>query len=353
MRIHRYLTPFATIACIAFCASASAQDAAYQKTKADVVIFNGVYPGWPWICAGASGTLYCVWREGTIHDYSADGRIMLAQSSDKGRTWTEARVIVDEPNVDDRNVAIVELPNGELLVNYNTYTAAKESLAMTARSADGGKTWAPPQSVGIPNTRTRAAAVVLSNGDLLLPLYVAPGNGAVAALSYNNGRNWERVVVPDTEGFVGDEWTALEVEPKRIIGISRNNVSGSDGFFWVTESKDRGKTWSVPVKTNVQSERYPSPAQLSMHGTTPTLVYSDRRMVSVAAVKTSDPAFVNWDVENRFRAYQYNPEATPLPDGSYPCSIQVTSKIRLIVDYEIGPAGNRIAGYYCTFPESW
>ena len=353
MKQQRFPVAIALVLAIAQVCAAQAPDVAYQKTKPDVIVYDGKYPGWPWIAAGASGTLYCVWREGTIHDYSADGRIMLAQSSDRGRTWTAPRVIIDQPGVDDRNVAIVELPNGELLVNYNTYTASKESLAMTARSSDGGKTWAASQPVGIPNTRTRAAAVVLSNGDLLLPLYVAPGNGAIAALSYNNGRNWESIPIPNADGFVGDEWTALEVEPKRIIGISRNNADGSDGYFWVTASTDRGKTWSVPVKSNVQSERYPSPAQLCLHGTTPTLVYSDRREVSVAAAKTSDPSFVTWDVERRIGAYQYNPDGTAIPDGSYPCSVQVTSKIRLIVDYEIGPSGGRITGYYCTFPENW
>ena len=224
---------------------------------------------------------------------------------------------------------------------------------MAARSGDGGKTWSKSESIGIPNTRTRAAAVVLSNGDLLLPLYIAPGNGAVAALSYDNGRHWEAVRIPDADGFVGDEWTALEVQPKHIIGVSRNNAPNSDGTFWVTESKDRGKTWSVPAKTNVRSERYPSPAHLVFHGTAPTLVYSDRREVSVAMAKTSDPSFVNWDVEHRFKAYQYNPEGTAIPDGSYPSSVQITSKIRLTVDYEIVPSGGRITAYYCTLPENW
>lgn len=334
-------------------ALAQATNAAYQKNRPDVVVYEGKYPGWPWIAAGASGTLYCVWREGTVHDYSEDGRILLARSSDKGRTWTQPATIIDEPNVDDRNVAIVELPNGELLATYNTYTAARESQAMTARSADGGKSWSPSVSVGIPNTRTRSAAVVLSNGDLLLPLYTAPGNGAIAALSYNNGRNWESFAIPNTDGFLGDEWTALEVEPKRIIGISRNNIPQSDGFFWVMESKDRGKTWSVPKKTNVQSRRYPSPAHLTMHGATPTLIYSDTREVSVAAVKTSDPEFVMWDVAHPLRCYQYNASGAPIPDGSYPCTVQVTSTINLIVDYEIRESGGRVTGYYCTFPMDW
>ncbi|MDZ4857916.1 MAG: sialidase family protein [Candidatus Hydrogenedentes bacterium] len=326
---------------------------AFQRTKPDVIIYEGKYPGWPWITAGASGTLYCVWREGTEHMFSAEGRVMLATSSDKGRTWSSASVIVDEPGVDDRNVAIVELPNGELLLSYNSYTRDEVSLAMTARSGDGGKTWSAPQSVGVPNTRTRSAGVVLSNGDVLLPLYKAPGNGAIAALSYNNGRNWESFAIPDTDGFVGDEWDALELESKHIIGISRNNIPQSDGYFWVTESKDRGKTWSIPQKTNVQSQRFPSPPQLSWHGNTPTLVYSDQRMVSVSAVKTSDPTFVSWDLDSKGNCYQYMADGSAILDGSYPCSVQVAGKVRLIIDYEIRTEGGRISGYYVTFPDSW
>jgi len=330
-----------------------AQAPAFQRSKPDVIIYDGKYPGWPWITTGASGTLYCVWREGTEHMYSAEGRIMLAKSSDKGRTWSAPEVIVDEPDVDDRNVGIVEMPNGELLLSYNTYTKDEVSQAMTARSGDGGKTWSTPDPLGVTNTRTRSGAVVLSNGDVLLPLYIAPGNGALAAMSYNNGKNWETFAIPDTDGFVGDEWDAIELAPKHIIGISRNNIANSDGYFWVTESKDRGKSWSTPQKTNVQSARYPSPPQFDFHGETPTLIYSDQRMVSVCAVKTSDPTFLHWDVDQRVRCYQYNADGSAIPDGSYPCSVQVASKVRLIVDYEIREGGGRIAGYYVTMPDGW
>ncbi len=176
------------------------------KSKPDVVIYEGSYPGWPWVTAGADGILYCAFREGTEHGFSATGRALLCKSTDKGKTWTKAAVIVDAPDVDDRNVAIAALPNKDLLVTYNTYTRAGESLAMTVRSTDAGKTWGKPRPVGTDNTRTRAAAYPLADGTLLLPYYVAPGNGALAALSKDNGDTWKAVRVPDAEGFVGDEW---------------------------------------------------------------------------------------------------------------------------------------------------
>jgi hypothetical protein len=94
---------------------------------------------------------------------------MLCRSTDRGKTWSKARVVVDAPEVDDRNVAVVELPSKDLLVSYNTYTKKRESLAMTVRSADGGKTWGKPAAVGVENTRTRSAALVLRDRTLLLP----------------------------------------------------------------------------------------------------------------------------------------------------------------------------------------
>jgi Neuraminidase (sialidase) len=321
-------------------------------TQPSAVIFEGSYPGWPWVAAGKDGRLYCVFREGTIHEYSPAGRVMFTQSKDQGRTWTAAETIVDAPEVDDRNAAIVELPDLSLLVTYNTYTAARESAAKWVRSTDGGKTWSPPAALGLPNTRTRAAAVVLHDGVLLLPLYVAPGNGAVAARSTDNGRTWQAARVPDTEGFTGDEWDALEVEPGRLVGILRNNHARSDGTFWKTESRDGGRSWAVPRPTNVRSLRYSSPPQIVRQGRSVLLIHSDRRMVSVSAVRTSDPDYLKWDLEHRLPCYLYNRDETPILDGSYPVSAAIDAQRRIIVDYEIRPGSRRITAYLVAMPIS-
>lgn len=334
-------------------ASAALAAAPAVKSSPDVIIYEGDYPGWPWVSAGADGALYCVWREGTIHGYSANGRLQLSVSRDQGKTWTRPTVIVDAPEIDDRNVAIVELPNKELLVTYNTYTAAQESLAVSVRSADGGKRWTKPETIDLPNTRTRAAAVVLASGNLLLPYYIAPGNGALAAISTDNGRHWKTARVPDAEGFIGDEWTVLEVAPNRLLGLSRNSHKQTDGRFWKTESRDGGQTWSVPVATNVQSKRAPSPPHLVSYDKTPVLIYADRRMVSVSAVRSHDPNFVEWDVANRHPCYLYNADESPIRDSSYPVGVQVGARRWLIVDYEIREKSKRITGYFVDLPTDW
>ncbi len=323
------------------------------KSKADVVLYEGEYPGWPWITKGADGTLYCVFREGVRHMYSETGRVMFTRSADRGRSWSKPDVIMDMPLVDDRNTAIVETADKVLLVCFNTYTAKDESAVMVIQSPDGGKTWTPPTPIDIPNSRTRSAAIVLKNGDLLLPYYIAPGNGSMAGLSKDKGKTWESVRVPDTEGFLGDEWDVLEVEPGRIIGIHRNNQQGSDGTFWRSESRDNGRTWTVPQPTNVQSKRASSPPQISLHNNIPVLIYADRRMVSVSAVTTSDPGYLKWNVEDKLNCYFYNADESPIQDGSYPCSVQTGPNERLVVDYEIRDNVKRIAGYFVDFPENW
>lgn len=323
------------------------------RSKPDVVIYDGAYPGWPWICAGADGTLYCVFREGAVHDFSAVGKAMICMSRDQGKSWTKPAIVVDAPGVDDRNVAVVELPNKDLLVTYNSYTKARDSLAMSVRSSDGGKTWSAPRPIGEPNSRTKSAAVVLANGSLLLPFYVAPGNGALAAVSKDNGRSWKTVRVPDAEGFVGDEWDALEVSPGKIIGVLRNSHRKTDGTFWITQSADGGLTWSTPRPSNVRSARYPSPAQICRQGKTPTLIFADRRMVSVSAVRTADPNFLRWDLEHRLPCYLYNADESPILDGSYPVSVAVGRNRRLNVDYEIRKDSRRIVGYFVDFPRDW
>ena len=321
------------------------------KSRPDVVIYRGTYPGWPWIARSADGTLWCVFREGTVHDFSAEGKALWTKSTDGGKSWSMAQTIVDEPGVDDRNVAITVLPKEELLVVYNTYTAQRESLAMTVRSGDGGATWSKPQPVGEPNTRTRSAAVALADGSLILPYYVAPGSGALAARSIDGGRSWTTVRVPDADGFVGDEWDVLEVKPDHLVGVFRNSHPRQDGTFWIAASKDRGKTWSPPRPSNVQSKRHASPAQIVRQGKSPTLIFADRRMVSVSAARTKDPELLKWDLD--LSCYRYNEGEEPIADGSYPASAPIDARTRLIVDYEIRSDAKQIAGYFVTFPEDW
>lgn len=332
-------------------ASFAAEPAAV-KSRPDVILHRGGYPGWPWVARAGQGRLVCAFRDDSVHGFSPTGKVLFTASDDDGKTWTKAQVVVDEPGVDDRNAAIVQIPDGRLMVCYNTYTSDNISRCMVACSQDGGKTWGRPTMMADLDARTRAAPLVLASGEILTPIYKAPGNGAIAAVSGDGGKTWHLSTVPDLPGFLGDEWSVLEVERGRVVGILRNS-GASDGYFWKTESRDGGRTWQKPVRSNVRDARSTSPAHLDFHGKTPVLTYADRRMVSVSMVTTADPEFCTWDLEHRVPCYQYCPDGSAIPDGSYPASVAVGERRRFIVDYEIRPEGHWIAGYFVDVPASW
>jgi len=322
------------------------------KSKPDVIVHRGGYPGWPWVTRANKGRLVCAFRDDGVHGFSPTGRVMWTSSEDNGNTWAPAQVVADEPEVDDRNAAVAELPDGTLMVPYNTYTKDRVSQPMVTCSKDRGATWAPPRPIAELDARTRGAPIVLTSGDILIPIYRAPGNGSIAARSADGGKTWDLSHVADTQGFVGDEWVVLEVEPGRIIGIIRDNGI-RDGYFWKTESRDGARRWDVPIKTNVRDARSTSPAHFDLHGNTPLLTYADRRMVSVSMVTTDDADFRLWDVERRLPCYQYRPDGEPIADASYPVSVAVGEHRRFIVDYEIRPEGKWIAGYFVDLPPQW
>jgi predicted neuraminidase len=72
-------------------------------------------------------------------DDSATGRVFLAGSSDRGRTWSEGRAS-DLPNVDS-GVCALRLPDGRLLCAVNDSSDRKRENLRLAISADDGATW--------------------------------------------------------------------------------------------------------------------------------------------------------------------------------------------------------------------
>jgi len=323
------------------------------KSQPDVIIYRGNYPGWPWLSKTKRGRLICAFRDDGVHGYSPTGKVLFTFSDDRGKTWAPTRVVVDHGDVDDRNAAIGELPDGTLLICYNTYTEKKVSQARVIRSTDGGQTWTDDRPITDRDTRTRSGPIALSTGDLLIPYYIAPGNGSLAALSSDAGRTWQTVRVPDAEGFVGDEWDALEVAPKRLIGLHRNNHPSSNGTFWKSESRDGGRTWCKPVATNVRDQRSMSPPNLGFHDRCVLLTYADRRMVSVSMVQPIDDEFVRWDVERKRVCFQYHPDGKPVADAGYPVSVELDARRRLVIDYEIRAEHHQIAGYVIDIPADW
>ena len=323
------------------------------KSKPDVVVYRGMYPGWPWVTRTPGGKLVCVWREGERHVFSAAGKLMLSTSDDQGRAWSKPRTFHDEPGIDDRNVAILALSDTDWLVAFNTYTADNKSRVFTLRTGDGGQSWAKPQLICDFDARTRAAPLKLSTGELVLPFYREPNIQSFAAVSGDDGKTWKLVEIENHEGFLGDEWDACELPDGRLVGIIRNSAPKNDGTFYKIESRDRGHAWTRPVRTNLRDTRSTSPAQIFRHQGRPVVLYSDARMVSVAMAVSDDPQLIQWQVNERFPCYRYREDGRPIVDSSYPVSVSVGGNRRFIVDYQHDGEDHLVTGYFVDLPRTW
>lgn len=279
---------------------------------------------------------------------------MISESDDQGRTWNKPRTFFDEPNVDDRNVAILTLSDTDWLVCFNSYTSDNVSRAFVLRSKDSGSTWSKPHRLCNFDARTRSVPIKLVTGELVLPFYSEPPLQSLAAVSSDDGQTWKIVKIDNVDGFLGDEWSVAEISEGRLVGIIRNSAPGGlDGTFYKTESRDCGLTWSKPVRTNLRDTRSASPAQIFVHQGRPVVLYSNARMVSTAMAVSDDPELIRWNVSGQLSCYQYHQDGSPISDGSYPVSAAVGGNRRVIVDYIQDGDLHAIAAYFVEMPQSW
>jgi hypothetical protein len=117
------------------------------------------------------------------------------------------------------------------------------------RTDDSGDSWTESQET--PGTFfCRSNGIKLSTGELLLPVYTLHDDGEEdldrAYRSTDGGKTWALGKGIATPGGT-DEPTIAELSDGRVLMIPRTR----DGFIWKAYSSDKGKSWSMPVKTDL------------------------------------------------------------------------------------------------------
>jgi hypothetical protein len=202
-----------------------------------------------------------------------DGRLMIVETntvlttSDDGRTWSEPRPIVTEPEpsiphggVSGHNRSpLIKTRNGVVIMVYWDRQTRKwgwdndkkepapdchyESWAI--RSLDEGKTWVDRQKLGEGGVcvssiiQTRSGRVVVP----LQPLLLNPGRwGQYTCVSDDDGKTWQRGNVIDLGGHGNHdgaiEATLAELRDNRVLMLLRTNLDQ----FWAACSDD-GRYW--------------------------------------------------------------------------------------------------------------
>lgn len=240
---------------------------------------NPTYHGWPTLANVGDDKLAIVCsgdREAHVDPF---GKVLLYESSDKGKTWSAPRVLADGP-LDDRDAGITITTKGTWLVNYFTsiYFACYKPLEPTRphwkeqedkvtisllkeehgffmmRSTDQGKTWSPKYRIGVNNVH---GAITLDDGSLFycgrgyFPDCLATathGRDIVSMRSTDDGLTWEEVSHYYKDELFGEdlskwhEMHSIQIADGTIITQIRSHAFSPPRTMQM-ESHDRGKTW--------------------------------------------------------------------------------------------------------------
>lgn len=257
-----------------------------------VVIREGgdLHVAFPDVVRLPSGGLLVAYREAEVHGVDPTGRILMQTGSADGMTWGEPEVLVDTPDVDDRDLSLSVLASGEIAASFFQYVYEPTPDGQLSvhqnflgRSTDGGLTFGDFVQVGdgamsYPDASLDATSELWVDqggepilvracsspvrevaGRLLLPSYGGnvwnSGNSAaprsiISFFASTDGETWaEEPIAP---GQATDTWlqepSVLALDDQRLIVHLRTAEGaspGNAGPMMQTRSSDNGATWEA------------------------------------------------------------------------------------------------------------
>ena len=200
--------------------------------------------------------------------------IAARYSSDKGATWTEKDEIIvkNHGGMNVMSVSLLRLQSGEIAFFYLQKNSTSDCRPVMRRSSDEGRTWTAPvycieDDIAywvLNNDRV----IQLRDGRLLMavarhefPDGVFDNVGAVTTyFSDDGGATWRRgkslleVRAPNGKQFSAQEPGVVELKDGRVLLWMRSD----GGCQYISESSDRGETWTAPRPSWLLAPRSPA-----------------------------------------------------------------------------------------------
>jgi sialidase-1 len=195
-------------------------------------------------------------------------------SKDNGKTWTseDVSIIKQEGKMNVMSVSLLRLKNGEIALSYVIKNSAHDCIPYMRTSADEAKTWSGPVRCITDKTGyfvlNNSRVIQLKNGRLIMPVAQHKitdedlsksddwQNGFIYCYySDDNGLTWncsEEVKKP--EKVITQEPGVVELKNGDVMMYIRTY----SGIQYVSYSKDKGKTWSVSIPSDIKSPCSPA-----------------------------------------------------------------------------------------------
>ncbi len=189
--------------------------------------------------------------------------VALCRSSDQGYTWGPLQTVLKS---DEHACTMTEvlIEGGRITVFVNIHAGFFDCWRNhTISSDDGGHSWSEPKPFdALPRRGFLRNIYQATWGEWIAPFqyYEAPGDPDASVLkdgsfdrpwvgtlvSGDRGRTWQRSnLIP---GRYWAENNVVELRDGRLVMLIRGDGTGC---LWRSESVDRGRTWSEPVRTEI------------------------------------------------------------------------------------------------------
>lgn len=240
----------------------------------------------PKISYGPDGTLYALYAVAKI----VPGRrfpmssLRLARSKDDGVTWRTPVTIASDSAFGTRNFHALHVgADGDLYVAWLESSQGRSRTFLT-RSIDGGTTWTPPALADTTQSCPccRTAIATARDGTLYLAWRtVLAGNvrDVVVAKSRDRGATWSAPVRVRADNWVFDgcphAGPSMQVDSAGTVHIAWwTGVEGKAGVYYA-RSTDNGATFEAPVALGVSEFSAPAHAQLAIGDGKVVVVWDD------------------------------------------------------------------------------
>lgn len=308
------------------------------------------------------GRLAVVLRGGAGH-VGIKGRLDIVFSSDQGKTWSKPALVVDSP-VDDRNPAFGQAKDGTLVVafwraakdtyrDFDTDAAEQPVNTWVTRSSDGGKTWSAPTEIDVREIgygSPYGKIVTAPDGTMLMNIYgygVREPGGKLADkvdhsylyTSRDHGLTWKR------EATIGRSFneTGLLLLPSGTL-LAAMRSAGDKASVSLTQSADRGRTWSEP-KLITQPMAHPGDLALLPDGRVLLVSGFRNDPFGIRGVIGSADGSFDWS-----KHFVLSNDSTNVDTG-YPSSVVLEEGRVLTFYYAVGSKTHPEWGIHCAVVE--
>jgi len=238
--------------------------------------------------------LRLVWRQGTDHVTTRDGKVYTSTSGNNGRTWSAATIAVTD-TVDLRDPCIATAGGTTWLTYFKGTSTLAAAGCFLRVSTDDGVTWGSETRI---DSQPYAAmsSPVIRVGTNLLAAYYGKNSGDTfdscwLATSADGGATWTRQVVANGQAAGRDyqePW--LIVSGTEVWMFFRYGTNSAIGASVSTNS---GTTWSAPTQLFDDATGRPAAVWLS----TGTMAVVARRISDKQAViraRNAGAATTDW-----------------------------------------------------------